>query len=126
MTDACDEAERAEEHAERDTDDDTERRTADEVVDEQAQERAADDATGEERTETEQVAATEGRGLKIVWHRPKLAQDAAPSTRRVRPGKESRIAVVNMAAVLCKGRSSRSTEEPVRTLVKPITSALYP
>ena len=94
--DARSEAERTEEHPERDADDDTERRRAGEVVDEHAQERAADDAAGEKGAETEQVAATEGRGLEVVWHRPKLPQHAAPRTGRMGPGEESRIAVVNI------------------------------
>jgi hypothetical protein len=125
LTDARDEAECAEEHAQRDSDDDAVRGRVGEVVDEQAEERAADDATDQEAAETEQVASPEGCGLKIVWHRPKLPQDAAPMTRRRGPGLESRFAVVSMAAVLCQGRSSRSEEELFRTLVKPITSALY-
>ena len=92
----CREAERAEKHAERDADDDADRRRALEVVDEHPEKGAADDAADEERTEIEQVAATEGRGLKIVLHRPKLSQCAAPVTRRMMPGEESRIAVVNI------------------------------
>ena len=90
------EAERAEKHAERDTDDDTDRRRAGEVVDEHPEEGAPDDAADEERTEIEHVATAEGRGLKTVLHRPKLSQCAAPVTRRMMPGEESRIAVVNI------------------------------
>jgi hypothetical protein len=90
------EAERTEEHADRDTRDDASRRAVAEVVDEESEQRAADDAADEQAAETEQIATPEGRGLKIVWHRPKLSQAAAPGTGREAPGKESRIAVVNI------------------------------
>jgi hypothetical protein len=71
------------------------------VVDEQAEERAADDSADEEAAETEEVAATKRRGLEVIWHRPKLAQRAAPLSPSMVARKESRLAVVIMAAVLC-------------------------
>ena len=90
------EAERAEEHAGRDTDDDADGRRAGEVVDEKAEQGATDDAADQQAAETEQVTATEGSGLEVVWHRQKLSQGAAPAAGRMAPGKESRIAVVNI------------------------------
>jgi hypothetical protein len=100
--DAGHEAERTEEHAERDPADDTDRRGSGEVVEEQTQQGAADDRADEEATETEEVTAAQRRSLIIIWHRPKLAQHAAPLDRGLVPREESRMAVVNMAAVLCQ------------------------
>jgi len=66
------------------------------MIDEETDERAADDSAGEQATETEQVAATEGRGLAVVWHRPKLPQHAVLAAGCMAPDSESRIAVVNI------------------------------
>ncbi len=66
------------------------------MVDEQPEECATDDATGEEAAETEEVTTPQCCRLLWFWHRPKLPQDAALNCPGQGPGKESRIAVVNI------------------------------
>jgi hypothetical protein len=90
------ESERTQEHPEGDADDRADRRGASEVVDEETEERATDDAADDDATETEEVTSAQRRGLLVIWHRPKLSQREGSETRAVGPGRESRIAVVNI------------------------------